>query len=238
MSGDTSRGRRLIVNADDFGFTSGINRGIVEAHQRGILTSASLMVRYPAAAEAAECSRSNPRLSVGLHFDAGEWRYRNGQWEPAYRVIDTADASAVNAELERQLGEFERLLGRAPSHLDSHQHMHLSEPARSLFTAAAERLGVPLRSCSAVRFEGSFYGQTTEGEPHPEGITAEHLAELIAQLPEGWTEIGCHPGYMAGLDSVYARERENELRALCSDAARDAVERSGVQLRSFADFRC
>ena len=53
--------RHLIVNADDYGLTSGINRGIAEAHENGILTSASLMVRYPAAAEAAAYAKAHPR---------------------------------------------------------------------------------------------------------------------------------------------------------------------------------
>ena len=55
-------GRLLIVNADDFGQTAGVNRGVIEAHDRGIVTSASLMVRWPAAAEAASFARARPAL--------------------------------------------------------------------------------------------------------------------------------------------------------------------------------
>ena len=66
--------RYLIVNADDFGQSRGINRGITEAHEQGIVTSASLMVRWPAAPEAAAYARSHGSLSLGLHFDFGEWR--------------------------------------------------------------------------------------------------------------------------------------------------------------------
>jgi len=61
--------RRLIVNADDFGLRAGVNRGIIEAHKNGIVTSASLMVNRPYAAEAADYARGHPKLSVGLHFD-------------------------------------------------------------------------------------------------------------------------------------------------------------------------
>jgi predicted glycoside hydrolase/deacetylase ChbG (UPF0249 family) len=64
--------RTLIVNADDFGLTSGVNAGIARAHEEGILTSASLMVRWPAAAEAAAYAARTPGLSVGLHVDLGE----------------------------------------------------------------------------------------------------------------------------------------------------------------------
>src|SRR5258708_11999774 len=59
--------RRLIVNADDFGFTSGVNRAIVEAHSRGVVTSATLMANGPAFAEAAQLAKTVPALSVGCH---------------------------------------------------------------------------------------------------------------------------------------------------------------------------
>src|SRR5262245_39603269 len=92
----TSR-RYLIVNADDFGQSRGVNRGIMEAHENGIVTSGSLMVRWPAAAEAATFARTHPDFSLGLHVDLGEWVYRGYSWEPAYTVIDSGDVVAVEA---------------------------------------------------------------------------------------------------------------------------------------------
>jgi predicted glycoside hydrolase/deacetylase ChbG (UPF0249 family) len=74
----------LIVNADDFGLSAGVNAGIIRAHEHGIVTSASLMVRWPAAAAAAALTRSHPRLSVGLHVDLGEWIYENDRWRQVY----------------------------------------------------------------------------------------------------------------------------------------------------------
>src|SRR5688572_27225623 len=79
--------RSLVVNADDFGMSAGVNRGIIEAYRNGIVTSASLMVRGPAAAEAAALSRGCPALSVGLHVDLGEWVYREGKWSASYEVV-------------------------------------------------------------------------------------------------------------------------------------------------------
>src|SRR5262245_58763076 len=72
--------RYLILNADAFGLSAGVNRGIIEAHERGIVTSASVMVRWPAAEEATHYGRANPQLSLGLHVDLGEWAYRDGTW--------------------------------------------------------------------------------------------------------------------------------------------------------------
>ena len=76
--------RAVIVNADDFGQSAGITRGIIAAHERGIVTSASLMVRWPAAAAAAAYARAHHRLSVGLHVDLGESVYRAGHWVALY----------------------------------------------------------------------------------------------------------------------------------------------------------
>src|SRR6266404_4630864 len=104
----------LIVNADDFGLSQGVNRGIIEAAEHGILTSASLMVRQPAAAEAASYARKHPQLTVGLHLDLGEWVYQQGEWVPLYSVVSTHDLSAVAGEVGRQFTQFQKLLGRAP----------------------------------------------------------------------------------------------------------------------------
>lgn len=231
----TTTTRYLIVNADDFGLTHSINRGIIEAHEHGIVTSASLMVRGEAAREAGDYARRNSELSVGLHIDLAEWRYLGGEWTAAYQVVDAANRAAIKRECERQLREFESIVGRAPTHLDSHQHVHLSEPTRSVVTQLAAKLDVPLRSCSPlVTYNGSFYGQTGEGDPYREGISIDSLVRLIENLPTGSTELGCHPGYVDGLDSVYLLEREDEVRALCSDAAREAIRINNVQLGSFA----
>ncbi|MDQ6654716.1 MAG: ChbG/HpnK family deacetylase [Verrucomicrobiota bacterium] len=229
--------RHLIVNADDFGLTDGINRGIIEAHEHGIVSSASLMVRYPAAAAAADYARTHPAISVGLHFEAAEWRFRAVEWYPAYRVIDADDPQQVRAELQRQLAAFEQLMGRAPTHLDSHQHVHQSEPARSILIEAAAKLGIPLRSCNAaITYEGGFYGQTGEGEAFPSGISLGHLTQMLESLESCWTEFGCHPGYGDGLDSVYVVEREEELRVLCDPTLPETLRRNSVQLRSFHDL--
>ncbi|MBZ5628348.1 MAG: ChbG/HpnK family deacetylase [Acidobacteriia bacterium] len=61
--------KRLIINADDFGLTRGVNRAIVEAHERGVVTSATLMASGSEFDEAVALARRLPRLSVGCHVD-------------------------------------------------------------------------------------------------------------------------------------------------------------------------
>src|SRR6266852_4645568 len=135
----------LIVNADDFGQSWGVNRGVIKAHECGIVTSASLMVRWPAAAEAAAYAQAHPQLSVGLHVDLGEWAYRNGQWVRLYDVVDEESQVSVAKEVEQQVAAFRQLMKRNPTHLDSHQHSHRQEPARSIVLALAGEMAVPVR---------------------------------------------------------------------------------------------
>jgi chitin disaccharide deacetylase len=228
--------RTLVVNADDFGQSAGINAGIVEAHERGIVTSASLMVRWPAATEAAALAHAHPRLGVGLHLDLGEWAYREGSWESLYQVAPTDDPGAVEVELGRQLERFRELTGRDPTHIDSHQHAHRAEPVRSVVCEAARAAGIPVRHFTkGIRYSGDFYGQGGNGYPVPEAIGVESLLRIIDELPAGITELACHPGDASGLDSMYRAERMLELRTLCDPRVREAIARAGIRLASFAE---
>jgi len=212
-----------------------VNRGIIEAHEGGIVTSASLMVLWPAAAEAAAYAGDHPDLALGLHLDLGEWVYREGQWLPAYEVVPADDSPAVTEEAARQLAAFRRLVGRDPTHLDSHQHVHLREPVRSVLSEVAGELAVPLRHYDPrIRYCGDFYGQTGKGQPLPEGISADALIEILAALPAGITELACHPGLDDGLQSTYRSERAVEVGVLCDPRVRATVAAKDIELCSFA----
>jgi predicted glycoside hydrolase/deacetylase ChbG (UPF0249 family) len=227
--------RLLIVNADDLGLSPGVNAGILEAHERGIVTSASLMVRAAAAVAAVVFARDHSRLAIGLHLDVAEWQYEDGEWRATYERCPPDDAAAAEAECRAQLDAFRELTGRDPTHLDSHQHTHMSDPVAAAAAALAAELEVPLRA-RGIRYEGGFYGQTGKGEPYPAGIAPEHLVELIEALPPGPTELGCHPGIGGDARSSYESERELEVRALCDSRVRAAIERGAIELRSFAQL--
>ena len=222
----------LIVNADDFGRSPGVNRGVAVAYESGIVSSASLMVRRPAAEEAAAYARRNPRLSIGLHVDLGEWAYVDGRWEAVDEVAEPPEL-----EIQRQLARFRDLVGRDPSHLDSHQHVHREEPVATLMYGVARELGVPLRGRDGVvRYCGDFYGQTATGERLADAITAKALLDIFRDLSPGVTELGCHPGLGTELDAPYGVERSMEVAALCDPAVRAALAANGIQTCSFADI--
>jgi predicted glycoside hydrolase/deacetylase ChbG (UPF0249 family) len=228
--------RVLIVNADDLGLSAAVNAGIAEAHERGIVTSASLMVRQGAAPAAAEYAIAHPALAVGLHLDLGQWDYVNGEWMASYERCAPDDEAAVEGECRAQLETFRGLVGRDPTHLDSHQHVHMTEPVAAVADRLAAELAVPLRG-RRIRYEGGFYGQTGRGEPVPEAISVEGLVRIVSVLPAGCTELGCHPGLGMGRESSYGHEREAEVRALCDPRVRATIERERIELRSFAAFR-
>jgi predicted glycoside hydrolase/deacetylase ChbG (UPF0249 family) len=151
--------------------------------------------------------------------------------------VATDDIAAVAGEVSRQLADFHRLVGGNPTHLDSHQHVHRAEPVHSLLSVMASALGIPLRHYhDSISYCGSFYGQYGKGEPYAEAISPEGLINLLATLPPGITELGCHPGLDADFDSVYMNERTQEVQALCDARVRAALIAEDIELRSFRDI--
>ena len=232
-----STDRFLIVNADDFGLSEGINSGILECYNKGIVTSTSLMVRWPSARQAAIAAKNNPDLSVGLHFDAGEWFFTGSDWKPIYEVVDLRDIRLTIDELHRQLAQFYDLIGRNPTHIDSHQHVHRSEPLLAAFRRVGTDLKIPVRhAVMGVRYIGSFYGQTENGESAPRFIDVDAMVQYIADLKPGVSEMCCHPGYPQFLTTMYREERVLEIETLCHPKVNAEIARQQIRLCSFADI--
>jgi predicted glycoside hydrolase/deacetylase ChbG (UPF0249 family) len=210
----------LIVNADDFGASPGTNRGIIEAHRRGIVTSTSLLVGAAGSRDAAARLADAPALDVGLHLD-----------------LDRIASSVVPDALEDQRRAFGDLLGTEPTHVDSHHDAHRDPRIWPHVRRFARHHRLPLRGHSAARVCAGFYGQWN-GETHPEQIGLAGLAALLREhVPEGVTELSCHPGYLDPLlRSSYAVERELELQTLCEAAARGLLASLGIRLISFRDL--
>jgi len=222
--------RYLIVNADDFGASRGINRGIADAHRRGIVTSASLMVDMPAAEEAADLLRDLPELGVGLHAALTS--------EDGRPLIDFADAPHCRDELLRQLERFEQLVGRPPTHLDAHHNIQRDPRLREEFVAVARDHRLPLREHSLARYFSSFYGQWEDGQTHLEQVSVSALSAMLeVELYARVTELGCHPGYRdPGFATSYDIEREAEVRTLCDPRVRQRVRTLDVRLIHFGQL--
>ncbi|MBE0657213.1 MAG: ChbG/HpnK family deacetylase [Bryobacteraceae bacterium] len=140
-------GRRLSVNADDFGFTTDVNRGIVEAHVRGILTSTTVMANGQAFDDAVEKARENPSLDIGVHFVlvGGEMVSEAGRALP-WTVGALRRAMAMGRvdpyrELSAQIAKA-RDAGLRVTHVDTHKHTHLLPPVLDAVCRIAEEHGV------------------------------------------------------------------------------------------------
>jgi chitin disaccharide deacetylase len=210
----------LIVTGDDFGMSHGINRGVLQAHRDGILTTASLLVNWPASGAAAALGRECPALSLGLHLE-----------------LNADDPESVPVQLERQLARFQELTGAAPTHVDSHHDVHHDPRVLPHLLAWARLAGVPVRGYSGARHLPKFYGQWG-GETHLEQIGVEGLLRLLdAEVGEGVTELTCHPGYVEPeLRSSYAAEREVELWTLCDRRVHQAILDRDIRLVGFRDL--
>jgi chitin disaccharide deacetylase len=176
--------RRLIVNADDFGFTSGVNRAIVEAHTHGVVTSSTLMANGPAFAEATRLVQTVPRLSIGCHVvlidgepvlspekistlaaRAGALHFRDGLKTFAARALaGRMDSGEIVAEASAQIRKLQTA-GIAVSHVDTHKHTHMFPKVLRPLLQAAAACGVrairnpfgprlPLRSSQLLRRPG------------------------------------------------------------------------------------
>lgn len=228
MTTTDSSVRRVIFNADDFGASTGVNRGVIEAHVAGVVTSASLMVTGRAATQAVRLAGEHPSLAVGLHWDV---------WGEDERAFDLGQPAEVRSELRRQLDVFFELMGCQPTHFDSHKHAHLDERAMPLVLAEVDDV-VPVRGDGRVTFVGGFYAQWEWGVTDLDHVSLDALRDILRHEIIGpWTEVSCHPGYRSSdFASVYLEEREAELVTLCNPAIRELLTTEGLHLASYADL--
>ena len=235
--------KKLVVNADDFGFTRDVNEGIVRAHREGILTATTLMAHGAAFDDAVKRAQELPELDVGVHLTlVGAPRY------PAtVSALIAAMARKkidVAAELRQQI---EKVLaaGIRPLHLDAHKHTHLLPPVLKHVAELSREYGIPwvrrpfdfplhasgvpysrrvvTRSLGALggRFYRTLHRYGCRTTDHFAGFritgrydTAE-LCALIRALPEGVTELMTHPGVCTDeLRAVHTRLRESRQKEL------------------------
>jgi predicted glycoside hydrolase/deacetylase ChbG (UPF0249 family) len=286
--------RNLIVNADDLGWTEGVNRGIVEAHRKGLVTSATLLANGQAFASAIAAGRDNPELGIGVHLNLSD----GPPVAPADQVpgllnvageLDSGPEGLLLLIARRglRLDEIEREwdaqiwkireAGISPTHLDGHKHVHMLPGLFDLALRLAKKHGI--RAIRVAHEESSLRAALSAGTGHNasvvlkqelqarglgllardawvlaarEGIatsdffcgitqtgemTREGLEEFLQRLPEGTTELMCHPGYAdADLKQSATRlqdSRKNELEILTGTEVRKIVAEQGIRLINY-----
>jgi predicted glycoside hydrolase/deacetylase ChbG (UPF0249 family) len=231
--------RKLVVNADDFGFTRDVNLGIIEAHRDGILTAATLMATGAAFEDAVRLARENPALDIGCHLVlVGS----PGFPESVPQLVRAVALGKIRVHHELS-AQVRRILdaGLKPTHLDTHKHTHLLPPVLDAVARISQDFSIPWvrrpfdfplhanraawakRAVSHTfglvrgRFETVLSRHGCRSTDHFAGfqITGDYgapeLAALIRSLPEGSTEFMCHPGRCTQ-ELLSARTRLKESR--------------------------
>ena len=252
---------QLIVNADDFGYTPGVTRGIVRAHRDGIVTATTMMANAPDSAGAGRAARGAKTLDVGVHlvFTYGRpllptSRVRSllGDGETFLPVDDLMrrgepKAEEAIAEARAQYARVRELIGREPSHIDTHHWVHDLPALEDAVLAVAKETGTAARAHDGrqrARFRDAGIRTTdrfVREYQHTGKIGVERLLALLEVLAEdaGAIELMCHPGepdeaLLTG--SSYAEERGVELDALTDTAVKDAVRRLGIDLVNYGSL--
>jgi len=237
---------KLIVNADDFGYSKGVNLGIIEAHREGIVSSATLMTTMSGADHAMELAKENKELGVGIHLvlDLGYPVHPNvpslvnehGRFNKMDHLYE-AEPDDIQKELTSQLEKF-LSNGRTPTHIDSHHHVHGHENVFPIVKALAEKYQLPMRKVDPAfdinpvktveYFNDHFYGDE---------LDVHRLIEILQDVQKHETaEIMVHPAYIDQevLDgSSYNLQRVKELDILTRREVRSFLEENNILLTTY-----
>lgn len=287
--------RNLIVNADDLGWTEGVNRGIAEAHANGIVTSASILANGAAFVSGVELALSREGLGVGVHLNLSDGAPMaprelvttllndDGEFAGGTEAIlmKLARRAIVLSEVEQEWdAQITRVreFGITPTHLDGHKHVHMlpglfevalrlakrhqigairvsheDSPLRTALAAGENqhaamvlKQGVQARGLKLLARDAReqaehagiasadyFCGIAQTGE-----LTREGVANLLRGLPEGTTELMCHPGYvdedLRKSETRLQDSRRVEVEILTDRGIRNLVAEQGIRLIDYA----
>ncbi len=286
--------KSLIVNADDLGWSEGVNRGIAEAHRKGLVTSTSLLANGQAFASALQTARTNPELGVGVHLNLSDGpptasvdevrglvnAQGNLEGGPEGLLLRIASRGLELGEVEREWDAQIRKVreaGISPTHLDGHKHIqmlpglfeialrlakkhgirairvsHEASKLRALLSSGGDqKTGVVLRQGVQARGLKLLARDARDMADHAglvstdyfcgiaqTGVmTREGVEQLLKNLPEGTTELMCHPGYadedLKRSGTRLQASRQTELEILTDPHIRKLVATQGIRLISY-----
>jgi len=293
-TGATPRVKNLIVNADDLGWTDGVNRGIADAHRKGLVTSTSLLANGTAFASALDVARANPELGVGVHLNLSDGPpaaspdevrgllSTGGEMEggPEHLLLRIASRTLHLEQVEREWDAQIRKIrdsGIAPTHIDGHKHVQMLPGLFEIALRLAKKHGIRAirvsHEESQLRAHLSSGGEQKATVVLKQGVqarglkllardardmadqaglvtcdhfcgiaqtgvlTREGVETLLKNLPEGTTELMCHPGYvddsLRRSDTRLQESRQLELDILTDPGVRKLVATQGIRLISY-----
>jgi chitin disaccharide deacetylase len=189
--------KELILNADDFGLTKGVNEGIIRAHREGILTSATLMATGPAFDDAVVRARANPALGVGCHLvltggfavaprkEIPSLADENGRLPKSLGIFVTRVSSGrirmkdIERELRAQIEKIRRA-GIEPTHLDTHKHTHAHPRVMNVLGRLARELGITRIRKPVENLRDSWKSMRSEAAVSPKQLAASAAVRAVS----------------------------------------------------------
>ena len=286
--------KKLIINADGYGFSYGINRGIEEAVTKGVVTSISVNANFEPVFELEQFSRKYPKISIGVHLnpvvgrpvskpnqvptlidDRGEFHYKDFSRRLLTRKINLKE---LEHELSLQIERVQKLCPQI-THLDSHQNKHLYLSYFPIFLRLAQKHSIkrmrthnyficverehrrrdaliyyfrnPVRMLTHTIARTEMRWARVKGMKMADRLLAvgylghanksmmRSWLQIIKNVPQGVNEIYCHPAYIDDVllkYATYVKEREKEIKILCSTELKDTIKENEIRLISFHDF--
>lgn len=241
----------LIINADDFGLSQSINKGILEVFKIGNISSSSLMANMPGFEDAVRHTEKYPTLGVGMHVNLTYGSPINSPERVpslvneygvfSYKLANTWEEADISVELKSQ---WERLMkaGLNPTHIDSHQHIQMYPKVYKHMVSLANSHNISMRK--------TIYDPSVGITPHKkidyfvmdtyfEGDGISRLLQHIQNLKCGVTEIMCHPGYIDSVVSTVSEwtyVREIECRVFSQPIIRELISELGIHLINYREI--
>lgn len=243
---------KLIINADDFGLTHGVTQAIWDAMVNGAVTSTTMMVNTPGTLEAANIARENPELPIGLHINISlgdpltkcNSLTRNGHFVKPH-VLGTDEGyleDELGREVEAQYERFVELVGRKPTHLDSHLYAHQKfSKVKSAVLRLAEKQDIPVRDMATMKYPTPVFEGNFKVKPGETGVDLKHkFIRLVDGLKKAdCAELMVHPGWEDEwllTNSSYNVQRKMEYDVLVDPDIISYLHNEDITLSSFRDL--
>lgn len=245
---------KLIFNADDLGLTKGVTNGIIKAHREGVLTSTTMMVNMPYINLCKKAADENPKLGIGIHLvlTAGKPLVKNLKsivdengdfynYKVMYEKSKPINAEEVYIEWKAQIDKFISIMGKKPSHIDSHHHIHLMWPGNIIIERLVNEYDIPMRTSSddlsnynyeKANLCKTFYEDNADMEyfyKDKEGILNHNISEVM-----------CHPAIVDDeLKSIssYCNGREIELSLILNPKLKKWIKDNKIELINYNDIK-
>jgi chitin disaccharide deacetylase len=250
----------LVVVADDFGVSQGANKGCLEAYEQGMVTELSLMMRFPGTQEAAQLIENHKIANVGIHltlnnFNESNKYYRTNDY---LRLLDSLPSDEVHRLITEELDAFENLVGRPPTHITSHQHIHQHSKMVKVVGEYAGKHNLFVRRAKQQDYEKEPLGNIADVNKQLQMLGARVTDHVFAQVFDDYTqaksqfleklnmvrngeitEIFFHPAYVDDFLKNYSSMKDERVRDL--QLAKDAnfieqIKTMGFEITSFSQL--